>query len=126
MKSEFAGQTWAAATEGNWYLRGGRYEKRIVYCHTSQMTPSTEGQPFNRCDKFGGKASWSRCRKCKKNWGFASMWRFTYPKVELVMCATKTKRYAIDDARCQRCSQVQPCIRLNVKKAKRRIRLRVL
>jgi hypothetical protein len=85
------GQQWAAAL-GPYITRvtadGVVFERRLVYCHTSQMShggvlswtkPDENGRRYPSrttpawCNVFDVAPSWKRCSRCPKNHGFTTL-----------------------------------------------------
>jgi len=122
---------WAAAVEPNWYLRpaptgGGLiWERRIVYCHTSQMKLATQWRRKNRCVEHGGYASYDRCSTCPDNHGFNAMGSRSYPEPEMPQCETGDLAFDPRRAECRGCYQKMQCVGKQLKGATK-IRLVVL
>lgn len=120
---EETGQRFAVATESNYFKRGDRFERRIVYCHTTRASWAHKGQPYHRCDMYGGRASWGRCSRCPDNAGFGAMASSVYPAP--CVCVKLTKpgnavtedgdyRYEATNPRCRGCHERTLCVGQNV------------
>lgn len=78
------GQVWAAARDKVWRLRDDPYGRQVyalklVYCHTDQMQYRSAEYPDGECIKYGGVPSFSRCSRCRSNYGVTHITSHSMP-----------------------------------------------
>lgn len=112
-------QEWTSALEPNFYFRGGRWMRQYVVCSTDQMQFATPEDPYNRCTKYGGLASWKRCSECPSNHGIKSMSSSEYPRLNREGCVTQDFTYSAFRGKCRRCWQRAVCVGQQLTRAKR-------
>lgn len=117
------GQKWCAAVEPNYFLRGDRFTRRIVMCHTTQMRP---GEKDNACLLHGGRASWERCSSCDDNHGFSHMSSPEYPRATMVMCKTRDLDYRVERVECRECYQRMQCMNMKLFTKGKRVHLTLI
>jgi hypothetical protein len=120
--SEVFGQVWCAALAPNWrQTEDGAWERGLVQCHTTQMSPSHEGRRFNRCDLHGGKAEWGRCKACPDNFGVTALYSDEYPELVRKPECCRKGDFDYDGQRkeCRRCNQRAVCLGVKLHQAKR-------